>query len=107
METAARSGARHRGLWRWGIDPERPAATKAGRLGEPLPGPGRCHRRARGGEWWGRHVRPRDQEEPARPFLGREDVIIKRPLAAWQFVRDFQAIAVRVAEINANRDAVI
>jgi hypothetical protein len=50
---------------------------------------------------------PGARKESARPLLGREDVIIKRPLAAREFVRDFQAIAVRVAEINAHGNAVI
>ena len=36
-----------------------------------------------------------------------EDILRLRPLCARQLVGDFQAIAIRIAEIDAERDAVI
>src|SRR5262245_11669950 len=39
--------------------------------------------------------------------IGGEDALLTRPLLAWQFIGDLQAVAVRIAEIDAERHSVI
>src|SRR5579872_5178714 len=50
---------------------------------------------------------PRTRETAAADLVAREDVVIDRPLAARQFVEHLDAIAVGVAQVDAERDAVI
>src|SRR5205823_13932319 len=50
---------------------------------------------------------PRTGEAAAAGLLAREDVIIDRPFGARHLIEHLDAIAVGVAQIDAERDAVI
>ena len=50
---------------------------------------------------------PRAREATGPGLLTREDVVVDRPLGARHLVEHFDAVAVGVAQIDAERDAVV
>src|SRR5258708_10999508 len=47
---------------------------------------------------------PRAREAAAPGLLTSEDVVIDRPLGAWHLIEHFDAVAVGVAQVDAERD---
>jgi hypothetical protein len=56
---------------------------------------------------WGQFLVPRTREEPLGPTFTRKNFVVARPLIPGQFIGYFNTIAIRVTEINANRDPMI
>src|SRR5215470_14776006 len=50
---------------------------------------------------------PGSREATTVHHVGGEDALLTWPLLAWQFIGDLQAVAVRIAEIDAERHSVI
>src|SRR5215472_12217764 len=87
--------------------PSRPAAATPTRMTGSLLGCGRLwlpHRRRAIGPDLGV---PRAGETAAADLVAREDVVIDRPFGARHLVKHFDAVAVGIAGIDAERDPVI
>src|SRR3989442_6225264 len=56
---------------------------------------------------WGHMLFPGAREKPPWSVFAREHFLVQWPLVPGQLVGHFNAIAIGIAEINANRDAVV
>ena len=59
------------------------------------------------GQLWGQRLVPGTREEALGPAFARKYLVVARPLISGKFVGYFNTIAIRIAEVNTNRDPMI
>ena len=56
---------------------------------------------------WGQVFVPGTREESLGPAFARKHFVVARPLISREFIGYFNTIAIRVAEVNTNREPMI